>query len=112
MISSADGPEHGIVSVDGPEIVDVDGVPQLPAYHGTDGLLHVWCRYCCCWHRHGPGAGHRAAACDDRDSPYVESGYWLVPAGAWAGCFGGVQESALVLTESELMDGCSESEGG
>ena len=58
-------------------------IPDLPAYRDDRGFLHVWCRYCACWHHHGIGAGHRVAHCVYPDSAYLPGGYTLVDAGTW-----------------------------
>jgi hypothetical protein len=41
----------------------------------------VWCCHCRRYHWHGYSAGHRAAHCADKTSPYYLSGYNLIDAG-------------------------------
>ncbi|WIG34234.1 hypothetical protein QPL83_00010 (plasmid) [Bacillus toyonensis] len=38
-------------------------------------MLSVWCPYCATWHLHGQGDGHRSAQCQNRRSPFIETGY-------------------------------------
>ncbi len=62
-------------------------VPTLWAVPHKPGGFKVWCDYCRtgrsrkrgAWHYHGPPIpGHRAAHCTAVDSPYSETGYYLV----------------------------------
>jgi hypothetical protein len=53
-------------------------VPKLPAEDLGDGLK-VRCIWCRCSHFHGPGYGHRVAHCTNPRSPYLATGYVLVP---------------------------------
>ncbi len=68
--------------------------PVLDAYDVGDGSCAVWCDHCCAWHRHGKSDSliHVAAHCAwlqpweappdyPGNSPYMETGYWLKPAG-------------------------------
>lgn len=50
--------------------------PILLAFeHKKTGFLSVWCPYCCTFHFHGEGEGHRSAHCTNPNSPFKESGY-------------------------------------
>ena len=40
-------------------------------------------KHCGTWHRHGAAEGHREAHCEDRHSPYWNTGYNLTYAGKW-----------------------------
>jgi len=45
-----------------------------------DGTLiwRAWCPFCCIYHTHGAGPGHRVAHCDsDGESPFRNGGYEL-----------------------------------
>jgi hypothetical protein len=64
-------------------VIDLEA-PVLPAYDAViKGSIRwqVWCKYCACWHEHGPGEGHREAHCNDSASPYWRTGYNLAYAG-------------------------------
>lgn len=51
-------------------------LPVLIAYERDEsGNLAVWCPYCATWHLHGQGDGHRSAHCQNRRSPFIETGY-------------------------------------
>ncbi|MGR5922830.1 hypothetical protein ACT7CO_01205 [Bacillus pacificus] len=51
-------------------------LPVLLAYERDEsGNLAVWCPYCATWHLHGRGDGHRSAHCQNRRSPFIETGY-------------------------------------
>lgn len=59
---------------------------DIDSYQGKAPVIlcenagHQWrfyCQYCRVYHRHGAGAGHRAAHCTSTDSPWKESGYIL-----------------------------------
>lgn len=52
--------------------------PTLKAELRKDGAgLKVWCEYCDIYHLHGHGEGHRTADCDNRNSPYLKTGYYI-----------------------------------
>ncbi len=68
--------------------------PILDAYGVGDGQCAVWCKHCGYWHVHGScnTVLHVAAHCawlhpmeappdSSGNSPYLETGYWLKPAG-------------------------------
>ena len=68
--------------------------PVLDAFDVGDGSCAAWCDHCCAWHSHGKSYSliHVAAHCAWihpweapldylGNSPYVETGYWLKPAG-------------------------------
>lgn len=68
--------------------------PVLDAYDVGDDKCAVWCAHCGLWHYHGTSdtLTHVAAHCswmhpweaspdDPGNSPYLETGYWLNPAG-------------------------------
>ena len=40
--------------------------------------LKFHCKYCKREHKHGIGHGHRGAHCSNPDSPYRETGYYIV----------------------------------
>ena len=57
-------------------------VPILPAVltsavPGRSAQLHIRCDHCETIHSHGAGAGHRAAHCYRKESPYLATGYIL-----------------------------------
>lgn len=53
-------------------------IPSLLAVRDSDTTVRVFCRYCSRWHVHGDGGGHRVAHCQADDSPYRDTGYFLV----------------------------------
>ena len=68
--------------------------PILDAYDLGDGHCAIWCNHCGLWHVHGScnTVLHVAAHCGwmqpweappdfPGNSPYLETGYWLKPAG-------------------------------
>lgn len=55
----------------------------LPTFEDRAGFLHVFCPWCCCFHHHSMGLGHRAAHCVLSDSPYLMTGYDMRPAGEY-----------------------------
>ena len=68
--------------------------PVLDAYDLGNGVLAVWCTQCCLWRHHGTSDTlvHVAAHCSwmqpweappdyPGNSPYMETGHWLKPAG-------------------------------
>ncbi len=68
--------------------------PILDAYDVGNGKCVVWCAHCSLWHYHGTNdtLTHVGAHCAwmqpweappeyPGDSPYLETGYWLNPAG-------------------------------
>jgi len=69
------------------------GIPTLHAYQHPNGVqVLVWCCHCSLYHWHGHPAGHRAAHCADKASPYRLGGYNLIDAG---------HASAKLLRDSE-----------
>ncbi len=71
-----------------------ENAPVLDAYDLGDGSCAVLCDHCRAWHRHGKSDSltHVAAHCawippelappdHPGNSPYMETGYWLKPAG-------------------------------
>ena len=73
---------------------DRANAPVLDAYDLGNGACAVWCNHCCNWHCHGTRdtLRHVAAHCAwippemappdfPGNSPYLETGYWLKPAG-------------------------------
>lgn len=51
-------------------------LPVLAAFNNGRGGLAVWCPWCCTWHHHSAGDGHREVHCHI-DTPFRESGYIL-----------------------------------
>jgi len=69
------------------ESLGPDGIPCLAAVPRDRPLdsqghvgLRVWCKFCVAWHLHGMGYGHRVAHCVAAESPYNQTGYYLVAA--------------------------------
>ena len=61
---------------------DVYAVPVLPAYE-IEQCLIAWCRYCGTWHTHERAEGYHPAQCE-AETPYTETGYFLVCMGTYA----------------------------
>lgn len=50
--------------------------PVLAAFNNGCGGLAAWCPWCCDWHHHSAGDGHRQAHCRGI-TPFSETGYIL-----------------------------------
>jgi hypothetical protein len=53
------------------------GVPFLAAWR-VGNLFKVWCPYCVALHEHSPSSGPRTAHCTRSDSPYNDTGYFII----------------------------------
>lgn len=51
--------------------------PVLAAFDNGRGGLAAWCPWCCDWHHHSQGDGHRVGHCWNMNSPFREGGYIL-----------------------------------
>jgi hypothetical protein len=89
------------------EMIAEEKAPRLKAYLTKRGELRVPCPYCQIDHWHGLPYGHRAAHCSKPGSPYVESGYVLVPAEDQPRpAAASAQESAGQSVGPPLLTGC------
>ena len=75
-------------------IVEQHGITVFETTPQLNGKQFFYCPHCECDHFHGEGYGHRSAHCSKPNSPYAQSGYWLV-----------CNHSIAQLAEMEKHDG-------
>lgn len=63
---------------------DEKSIPVLKCYQGSPTQVKAWCPFCVKWHTHGyrdgirsGRIGHWVAHCTDKNSPLMETGYYL-----------------------------------
>jgi hypothetical protein len=61
-----------------------NNIPIIACWQISYLQIAFYCPYCKSVHRHGIGNGHRAAHCNNPESPFIKTGYNL--------CCQGIQE--------------------